>query len=187
MTSIAKAAAWLGAVAAGAAFLTLAPAAVVANDPPAAVDQAALEKQFAEKMSGVALEGSFTITGKEGPPRKETYVISKVTKLEGKNWLFQARIKYGQHDVELPIPIKVEWAGDTPVLVLDKTTIPGMGTFTCRVLFYEEHYVGYWRHDETRGGMSGVVKKLGPDGKPVVEEKKTVEKTPEAPAEPKKP
>lgn len=141
-----------------------------ANEPAGAADQAAHEKNFAEAMSGTELTGNFTVTGKDGPPKQETYVISKISKMEGKTWLFQCRIKYGKHDVELPIPLKVEWAGDTPVVCLDKTSIPGMGSFTARVVFYESHYVGYWRHDEVRGTMSGTIKKIAPAGeKPAAE------------------
>ena len=38
-----------------------------------------------------------------------------------------------------------------PVLRLTEVAIPGLGTFTARVLFYDEQYVGVWRHGEAGG------------------------------------
>lgn len=133
-----------------------------ADEPPAIPDRATLEKEFAANLTGVEMVGSWTITGRAdgAKPREERYTISKVTKLDDKGtWLIQARIKYGDHDVNLPVPLQVEWAGDTPVLTLTKATLPGLGTFTARVLIYDDHYVGYWRHDDNRGQMWGRIER----------------------------
>ena len=54
----------------------------------------------------------------------------------------------------LPLPLPVEWAGDTPVITVNDVAIPGFGTFSARVMFYDDHYAGYWSHtgEEDHGG-----------------------------------
>jgi hypothetical protein len=79
--------------------------------------------------------------------------------------MITARIKYGEKDVNLPIPIDVLWAGDTPVLSLTKATIPGLGTFTTRVMVYGDRYAGTWQHDAVGGQMWGRIEKAKPGGK----------------------
>ena len=113
-------------------------------------EQEAREEAFRQAMSGVALEGFFTV-GDGSELRKERYEIAKVSKLGGDIWVFQARIQYGSRDVTVPVPVRMEWAGDTPVLSLTEVAIPGLGTFTARVLFYDRQYVGVWRHGEVGG------------------------------------
>jgi hypothetical protein len=119
-------------------------------------------------MSGVVLEGTFTVSGSDTPEfRKERYTIESVSKLAGDLWTFQARIQYGEHDVTLPVPVKILWAGDTPVVSLTDATIPGLGSFTARVLFYRDHYAGFWSHGETSGHQFGRIVRPGPvNGKP---------------------
>ncbi|MBI2481575.1 MAG: hypothetical protein HYV60_23910, partial [Planctomycetia bacterium] len=108
----------------------------------------ALYKQFGDTLSGVKLVGRFTILGKDdGPLPKEEYTINSVTKLpDGDYWLFNARIKYGANDVTVPLPLEVKWAGDTPIITLTDFTIPGMGTFSARVVIYNKKYAGTWTH-----------------------------------------
>src|SRR5262245_26533305 len=83
------------------------------------------EKKFQEMMSGVTLVGHSTRTNKEGLGGEERYGILKVSKLAGDTWLIQAQIKYGSHDVTVPIPVTIKWAGDTPVITLTDLAIPG--------------------------------------------------------------
>ena len=124
--------------------------------------QAALEREFSEKLSGAALVGTFTVVGKPaGKP--ERYEIASAKKLSGDDWVVTARIKYGDKDVPVPIVLKVFWADDTPVMSLTNLTIPGMGTFTSRVMFYGDRYVGTWQHGEVGGHMYGLVEKSKPD------------------------
>ena len=132
-------------------FLLSAPiAGCGGGDAPTEAEREAREEAFRQSMSGVVLEGFFTV-GDGAELRKERYEISKVSKLGGDIWVFQARIQYGSRDVTVPVPVRMEWAGDTPVLSLTEVAIPGLGTFTARVLFYDEEYVGVWRHGEVGG------------------------------------
>ena len=118
--------------------------------------QESLENEFEELMSGAIMEGSFTINGREPDRlRTERYEIHGVTKLASDIWTFNVRIQYGDHDVTLPVPVRVEWAGDTPVVSLTDATIPGLGTFSARVLFYRGQYAGTWSHGDTVGNQFG--------------------------------
>ena len=126
-----------------------------------AAKQEAREKEFQEMLSGVVLDGYFTIDGREDRGlRKEKYTIEGVSKLPGGFWTIQARIQYGDHDVTVPVPVNIEWAGDTPVIALTDATIPGLGTFTARVMFYRNTYSGSWWHGETGGRQFGRIVKL---------------------------
>lgn len=136
----------------------------VAADEPApankAPDQAALEKKFSESLSGVTFDGYFTETpGDEAKPKESKYVINKVSKIKDDLWLFEARIKYGEHDLTVPIPLAVRWAGDTPVITLDNAGIPGFGSFTARVLIYDNTFAGMWSGANHRGELYGKIVK----------------------------
>jgi hypothetical protein len=121
-----------------------------------AAEQEKLEKEFAESMTNVVLDGSFTVNRQgETQVREEKYTIASVSKVGGDIWVFQARIQYGDHDVTLPVPVKLLWAGDTPVVSLTDANIPGLGTFTARVLFYRDSYAGFWQHGDVSGNQFG--------------------------------
>lgn len=115
-----------------------------------------LEQQFSEKMSGVTLVGHFTDrTAKEKALKEEKYTLGKVSKIDDDYWRFEARIQYGNHDVTLPLSLRVAWARDTPVITMDKVLIPGFGTFTCRVMFFEDQYAGTWEGGNHGGHLFG--------------------------------
>lgn len=133
-------------------------AAVAAEGDDAAKQQEMLEKKFEKQMSGATLVGHFTVDGKTNgkPPREERYEIASVKKLDGDQWLITARIKYGQNDVNVPMPLNVFWAGDTPVISLTNLSIPGLGNaFTSRVMFFEGRYAGTWQHGKVGGNLWG--------------------------------
>jgi hypothetical protein len=139
----------------------------------APADQAALEKKFGEDLAGVVFAGNYSVTvaGKEKPAEMEKYIISRVSKVKDKEdvWLFVARIQYGKTDVEIPLALQVKWAGDTPVITLTNLTIPGLGTFTARVMIYSDRYAGTWQHGKIGGHLWGRIEKIekpgDPDGK----------------------
>ena len=122
------------------------------------VDQALLDK-FQRLLTGAKLTGMFTVDGR--PLDKltaEQYEIQKVEKqTEGDWWLITARIKYGEKDFSVPVPAEVKWAGTTPVITLDKVTLPGYGTFSARVVFHGQRYAGTWQHDDKGGHLFGTI------------------------------
>ncbi len=127
-------------------------------------DQAALDKKFEETLTNAVLVGSFTMKGEQnkGKLHEERYVISSVKKQQDDFWLFNARIQYGKHDVTLPLLFEVKWAGDTPVITLDKMKIPGFGAFTARVLIFDNQYVGTWDGGDHSGQMFGRIERAKP-------------------------
>src|SRR3954454_7528023 len=80
--------------------------------------QADLEKQFEQMMNGATLVGYSTRLNRDGVSGEEKYVIEKVSKLTGETWLIRARFQYGSHDVPIPVPVTIKWAGDTPVITM---------------------------------------------------------------------
>jgi hypothetical protein len=117
-----------------------------------------LEQAFAKKLSGAVLAGSFSIDGKDAEPHKpDRYQIVTAKKLSGDDWVITATMKVGENQLDIPIPIKVYWADDTPVMSLTDLTIPGVGTFTSRVMFYGNRYAGTWQHGEVGGHMWGMI------------------------------
>lgn len=130
------------------------------TSPAGQPDRKALFEKFEKTLSGAVMIGRFTILGKEGPLRREEYTIKSVRKLpQGDVWLFQARVKYGDKDITLPLPLDVMWAGDTPVITLTDLTIPGLGTCGARVVIHNDSYAGTWTHGNARGHMFGVIKR----------------------------
>ena len=147
------------------------PSADKADPDKKELDRASLEKQFEKTLSGVTLVGRFVIEGEDdGAMKEEKYTISKVTKLQGDYWLFQVRIQYGGHDVTLPLPLRVKWAGDTPVITVTDAAIPGLGTYTARVVIYRGKYAGTWSSKDHGGQLFGKIVKNKPE-KPKEEKK----------------
>ncbi|MEK6239728.1 MAG: hypothetical protein N2C14_33830 [Planctomycetales bacterium] len=141
-------------------------------------DQAALEKHFQETMTGAVLVGAFTIDGKkkDGPPKEERYTINKVVKEKDDLWVIHARMQYGGNDFTVPVSLYVKWAGDTPVLTLTDLSLPGLGTFSARVLIYRDHYAGFWQHGKVTGNMFGRLEHPQPEDKDKKEKKEQKEK-----------
>ncbi|MEE2777384.1 MAG: hypothetical protein VYE73_11575 [Acidobacteriota bacterium] len=120
------------------------------------------DRMFEETMNGAQLLGQFTIDGMNIPIQPESYSVSKVEKLDDGRWLFVATMKYLENEISLPMPFKVVWSGDTPVITLTDEPIEGMeGSFSARVLIYDGLYAGTWKHDAFGGHMWGKVVKPG--------------------------
>jgi hypothetical protein len=149
-----------------------------AQEPPAAPEavtaaettDAELAKryeEFGKRLSGSTMHGFFSVDDGGADLTEDRYEIKSVTKLpNGELWLFNVRIRYGDHDVTAPLPLTVSWAGKTPVIVVDRLTIPGMGTFDARVVIADQRYAGTWQHGEAGGHLFG---KIVPAGEAVDE------------------
>lgn len=134
------------------------------NPPESKPNQAELEKQFEKTMTGATMIGRFTVEGRGDAgrvPKEERYEINKVTKMPGDYWLFAARVQYGSKDVTVPMMLQVKWAGDTPVITLTDLAIPGLGTYTARVMIFRDHYAGYWSGGDHGGNLWGRIERSG--------------------------
>ena len=131
-------------------------------DPEPVIDarQQELEKKFRETLTNAVFDGHWyeIKDGKIGEARTEKYTISRATKVSDKNhWLILARVQYGTKDVTLPVPVVIEWADDTPVISITNAGLPGLGTYSARVLVYDGLYAGTWSGSGHGGVLSGQI------------------------------
>lgn len=120
------------------------------NDPPIA--------EFEKYLTGAVLTGVFTIDGRPiNKLEEERYEIQSAKKVDGEAtlWEIKTRIKYGDKDLVVPVYIHIEWLGRTPMMIMDSMTIPGLGTFSARVVFHDRKYAGTWKHDNVGGHLFG--------------------------------
>lgn len=127
---------------------------------PASPDHPTLEKQFAQRLSHSRMVGFFSIAGQDGPPKQDQYTLGAVTKGEGDKWVFNSSLQFGKQVISVPLEIPVYWAGDTPVISVTDFTIPGMGTYTARVMIYGDHYAGTWSSSKHGGYMWGKLEQV---------------------------
>jgi hypothetical protein len=128
----------------------------------AALGQPALERQFAETLTGAKLVGFATDSRHpDAQPREDSYTIDRVTKVPGSadNWVFTCRIPFRGTSLAVPLIIPVKWAGDTPVISVTDMAIPKMGTYTARVLIYRDTYVGTWSGADHGGQLWGRIER----------------------------
>ena len=131
-------------------------AAESAKDAPS--QQTPLEQSLADQLSGASLVGTYTSDGTD-EKSADRYQIVSVQKQQGENWLVTYKAVIGNRSLDIPIPLKIVWAGDTPVMTLTELTIPGLGTFTARVMFFGDRYAGTWQHGHVGGHMWGKIEK----------------------------
>ena len=124
---------------------------------PAVESTLELEKQFEQMMTGVVLVGHSTLDNKEGISGEERYSIDRVSRLGGDVWTFTARMNLGGHEIPLPIPVTIKWAGDTPVITVTDLSIPRMGSYTARVVLYRNRYAGTWSGKDHGGELFGTI------------------------------
>ncbi len=142
------------------------PVAMTASEKlPAAVQDQENFERLTKLLKAKKLVGHFTVDGRPLKDlHEEVYEIKDIKKLEEADlWLIVSRIKYGEHDVTVPLAITILWAGNTPVITLDDFSIPGMGTFSARVVFHEGKYSGTWTHDRVGGHLFGRIEPNEPE------------------------
>lgn len=135
--------------------------------------QKELELEFQQMLSGSILRGTWQmVKGEEGlagkvplmDPKPEEYTIGKVSKASDDYWIINAKIKYADREANIPVTVRVVWAEDTPIITLDKVSLPGLGTYSARVMIYRNFYAGTWFGDCYGGILSGQIAR--PETKP---------------------
>lgn len=120
--------------------------------------QDTLDRKFEEMMKGVTLVGRSSNTDSDKISGEERYIIDGVSKLTGDTWLIRSRMQCcGQKEIPVPVPVTIKWAGDTPVITLTDLSIPGMGTYTARVVLYRDQYAGTWSGKNHGGQLFGKI------------------------------
>jgi hypothetical protein len=124
--------------------------------------QEELEAKFKSMMTKATLSGRWASTtgGVLGPEKEDKYNIVSVGKVSGDSWVVNAKIKYNDREFIAPLPIRVRWAGDTAVIIVDDLAMPG-GTrsYSARVMIYEHTYSGTWSGGEHSGMLYGTISK----------------------------
>jgi hypothetical protein len=118
------------------------------------------ERHFVERMRESVLVGWFTTDGDAShAANPERYEIASVEKVGDDLWRFNATMNCCGITGAMPVVVPLRWADDTPMIAMTDTTLPGMGTFTVRLFFYEDRYAGTWHHGERRGQMHGRIER----------------------------
>lgn len=115
--------------------------------------------RLARYLTGASFEGSFTIDAhEETAPKAESYTITSCEPLAEENrYRLKVKIRYGDVDGEFPMDLDILWAGATPVITLDAMVIPGLGTFSSRVVIHNGRYAGTWQHGASGGHLFGKI------------------------------
>ena len=87
----------------------------------------------------------------------DRYQIVGVVKGDGDKWTVQAKMKYRGQEMVMPIPVRMQFSGDTAILLVDNLSIPGGGTYTARLLIYERTYSGTWTSPRGGGMLYGTI------------------------------
>lgn len=135
------------------------PAAPATRPADAPLDQAALDKKFADLLTNARLTGSYTASDAGGIKTGDAYTILRASRVDGDIWSITAQISYKGVGIPVELKLPVKWAGDTPVISLTDHKIAGMGTFTVRILFYGNQYAGTWSSPRHGGLMWGKIEK----------------------------
>ncbi|MGK0220429.1 MAG: outer membrane protein assembly factor BamB, partial [Planctomycetota bacterium] len=120
------------------------------------------EADFAELLTGVVLEGVTTVDGVEGL-QPDSYTLTKVEKQKDGRWKFSAVIHYGKRPVPIAVALPVEWAGDTPVIIVKDMAVPFMGSYSAQVMFHGNRYVGMWSGKDHGGTIFGEIVRKDPE------------------------
>jgi hypothetical protein len=98
-------------------------------------------------------------------PNPDHYDIFSVEKVGEDRWRFNARMDCCDvNGATLPIVVPMRFVGDTPVIMMTDTSLPGIGTFTVRLFFYGDRYAATCQHGKYGGHMSGRIEKMAAAG-----------------------
>jgi hypothetical protein len=87
----------------------------------------------------------------------DKFQIASVTKGSDDNWTVNAKMKYRDQEIVMPIPVKMKFSGDTAILTVVNLMIPSGGTYTARLLIYERTYSGTWKSQRGGGMLDGTI------------------------------
>ena len=129
--------------------------------PPTDKAQQDLIVRLEKYLTGTKWTGNFVVDGKEKLISEHYEILSAKKSEFGDKWNLTVRIKYGGHDMTLPLPpIEIKFAGQTPVITIDRVSIPGLGTFDSRVVIRQGKYAGTWKHGEAGGFLFGTIQSM---------------------------
>lgn len=136
--------------------------------PPRQLSPEEQDARLRNLLNGARLVGMWrTIdrnNGQFGSPRTESYAIRAVERDDADHYILFGQFTYEGVPVELPVRVKVLWAFDTPMIVVDNLLMPNGRTYAARVLFNHQHYAGLWSAPQANGTMMGRITTLDGNG-----------------------
>ena len=122
------------------------------------LSQEALEAKFIKTLTKATMSGRWCLIrdGKLTPEKEDKYTIEGVLK-NPNGWIIKSRIQYNEIDMVVPVPVQVEWASDTPVIIVDDLIVPGGNTYSARVMIYDDSYAGTWSGPKVQGLLNGMI------------------------------
>jgi hypothetical protein len=126
------------------------------------LEQEKREKAFAESLTGAVMVGTFSIDGMktDKSPFPERYELKSVQKTKEGLWTFTARVTFLNQDLTIPVTVPVVWAGETPMIALTNSTLPGLGSqLSAKIIFDGDRYAGTWQHGKFGGHMWGRIER----------------------------
>jgi len=121
-----------------------------------APSQEALEAKFKAMLTKATLSGRWSPVDNAqlGPEKKEDrYEIISAGKVKDDQWIINAKMRYGKSEMVLPVPVRVRWAGETAVIIVDGLNLGPDHNYSARVLFFDGMYSGSWNSSTGYGGV----------------------------------
>lgn len=127
-------------------------------DDSAAALQAQRDAAFAEMVADSTWESSWHAKGEDGLDEggQNRYRIIRAQKVNGDDWIILGEFELQGKQVRLPLPAKVFWADDTPVLSMTGLPLPGEPLFTVRILFKGDMFSGVFQSNQLSGALVGM-------------------------------
>lgn len=122
------------------------------------------EQRLVAMLANSVLEGfTMSLSGTAADVSADQYSVTSVEKMGPDRWKMVAKV-LGM--VPIPMELEVKWAGDTPVITLSNLDVGILGTYSARVLLFEDHYSGVWTGNGKGGYVWGQIKHPGATSRP---------------------
>lgn len=131
---------------------------------PAAAAQKSASADPEERFK--ALFTKATLSGRSAPltdgvlgeeKTGDKYSIVSATKGSGDAWTVNARMKYRDQEMIIPVPVQMKFVGDVAILEVNNLMIPDGGTYTARLMIYDRTYSGTWKGPRGGGMIYGTI------------------------------
>lgn len=104
------------------------------------------ESKFAAMLENATLKGTWAPIAQQqlGDEKSDGYRVVKAVKKKGNQWNIVSRVKRRGQEFDFPIPVVVEFAGDTAVMILNDSPAGRGQVWSARILFHDDVYAGSW-------------------------------------------
>lgn len=91
----------------------------------------------------------------------DKYHIVSVSQREGDQWIVNARMKFRDQELVVPIPVQIQFIGDSILLMVNDLSTPGGGMYSARLLIHDRTYSGSWKGARGGGMLYGTISNKG--------------------------